>query len=72
MRLGGGRSASLSESLCFEAEEKALRDGEGRTAMKKYIMALDQGTTSSRCILFDKKGAVKSPLSRKTTMSLNS
>ncbi|WMC91538.1 glycerol kinase GlpK [Kineothrix sp. MB12-C1] len=26
--------------------------------MKKYIMALDQGTTSSRCILFDKKGKV--------------
>ncbi len=24
--------------------------------MKHYIMALDQGTTSSRCILFDKKG----------------
>ena len=24
--------------------------------MKKYIMALDAGTTSSRCILFDKKG----------------
>lgn len=24
--------------------------------MKKYIMALDQGTTSSRCILFDVKG----------------
>ncbi|MFV0342080.1 MAG: glycerol kinase GlpK [Anaerocolumna sp.] len=24
--------------------------------MKKYIMALDQGTTSSRCILFNKKG----------------
>lgn len=24
--------------------------------MNKYIMALDQGTTSSRCILFDKKG----------------
>ena len=24
--------------------------------MKKYIMALDQGTTSSRCILFDKGG----------------
>ena len=24
--------------------------------MQKYIMALDQGTTSSRCILFDKKG----------------
>jgi len=26
--------------------------------MKKYVMALDQGTTSSRCILFDKKGQV--------------
>ncbi|MCR5160541.1 MAG: glycerol kinase, partial [Lachnospiraceae bacterium] len=26
--------------------------------MKKYVMALDQGTTSSRCILFDKSGAV--------------
>ncbi|NLL76685.1 MAG: glycerol kinase GlpK [Clostridiales bacterium] len=26
--------------------------------MEKYIMALDQGTTSSRCILFDKKGKI--------------
>lgn len=26
--------------------------------MKKYVMALDQGTTSSRCILFDKKGRI--------------
>jgi glycerol kinase len=26
--------------------------------MKKYMMALDQGTTSSRCILFDKKGKI--------------
>lgn len=26
--------------------------------MKKYIMALDQGTTSSRCMLFDEKGTV--------------
>ena len=26
--------------------------------MKQYIMALDQGTTSSRCILFDKKGNI--------------
>lgn len=24
--------------------------------MKNYIMALDQGTTSSRCILFNKQG----------------
>ncbi len=28
--------------------------------MKKYVMALDQGTTSSRCILFDKKGQILS------------
>lgn len=28
--------------------------------MGKYIMALDAGTTSSRCILFDEKGAMKS------------
>lgn len=26
--------------------------------MKKYIMALDQGTTSSRCILFNKQGEI--------------
>lgn len=26
--------------------------------MKKYIMALDQGTTSSRCILFNKRGEI--------------
>lgn len=28
--------------------------------MKKYLMAIDQGTTSSRCILFDKGGNTKS------------
>ena len=28
--------------------------------MKKYIMSLDQGTTSSRCILFTKEGAIAS------------
>ncbi|MBQ2737843.1 MAG: glycerol kinase GlpK [Clostridia bacterium] len=27
--------------------------------MKKYIMALDQGTTSSRCILFDRDGVAR-------------
>ena len=31
---------------------------------KKYIMALDQGTTSSRCILFDKSGAICSMAQR--------
>ena len=24
--------------------------------MEKYILALDQGTTSSRCIIYDKRG----------------
>ena len=32
--------------------------------MKKYIMALDQGTTSSRCILFDKAGNICSMAQR--------
>ena len=32
--------------------------------MKKYIMALDQGTTSSRCILFEKSGRIASLVQR--------
>ena len=32
--------------------------------MKKYIMALDQGTTSSRCILFEKNGNIASMVQR--------
>ncbi len=32
--------------------------------MKKYIMALDQGTTSSRCIIFDKSGNIVSLVQR--------
>ena len=32
--------------------------------LKKYIMALDQGTTSSRCILFDKQGNICSMAQR--------
>ena len=28
--------------------------------MKKYVLALDQGTTSSRTIVFDKKGRIVS------------
>lgn len=31
---------------------------------QKYVMALDQGTTSSRCILFDKKGNIISMAQR--------
>lgn len=32
--------------------------------MKKYVMALDQGTTSSRCILFDREGKICSMAQR--------
>ncbi len=32
--------------------------------MKKYIMALDQGTTSSRCIIFEKDGKIVSVVQR--------
>lgn len=35
--------------------------------MSKYIMALDQGTTSSRCILFDKKGSICSMAQKEFT-----
>ena len=35
--------------------------------MKKYIMALDQGTTSSRCILFLKDGSIASMVQREFT-----
>ncbi len=35
--------------------------------MPKYVMALDQGTTSSRCILFDKKGMIQSVAQKEFT-----
>lgn len=35
--------------------------------MAKYVMALDQGTTSSRCILFDKKGNIVSMAQKEYT-----
>lgn len=35
--------------------------------MKKYVMALDQGTTSSRCILFDKAGNICSMAQKEYT-----
>lgn len=35
--------------------------------MQKYIMALDQGTTSCRCILFDKKGNIMSMAQKEYT-----
>ena len=35
--------------------------------MSKYLMALDQGTTSSRCILFDHRGKICSQVHREFT-----
>ena len=35
--------------------------------MKKYMMALDQGTTSSRCIIFDKQGNICSMAQKEFT-----
>ena len=35
--------------------------------MKEYIMALDQGTTSSRCIIFDKGGNICSMAQKEYT-----
>ncbi|MCD8067960.1 MAG: glycerol kinase GlpK, partial [Lachnospiraceae bacterium] len=35
--------------------------------MKKYVMALDQGTSSSRCILFDREGNICSTAQREFT-----
>ena len=35
--------------------------------MSKYIMAMDAGTTSNRCILFNKKGQVCSVAQREFT-----
>lgn len=32
--------------------------------MREYVMALDQGTTSSRCIIFDKSGTIVSSVQR--------
>ena len=35
--------------------------------MKKYIMALDSGTTSNRCILFDREGNIRSMAQKEFT-----
>ena len=46
--------------ICSKIEKRKAtgKSYGGLQMMKEYIMALDQGTTSSRCILFDKKGSI--------------
>ena len=43
------------------------RKGEGTEDMGKYIMALDAGTTSNRCILFNEKGEICSMAQKEFT-----
>lgn len=38
---------------------------------KRYVMALDQGTTSSRCILFDRQGKICSIAQREISAVLS-
>ncbi len=43
------------------------KKGKVEFIMEKYIMSLDQGTTSSRCIIFNKKGEVVSVAQKEFT-----
>ena len=43
------------------------KSGKESDFMEKYIMALDQGTTSSRCILFDHAGNIRSMAQKEFT-----
>ena len=44
-----------------------IKEGEEMSGIKQYVMALDQGTTSSRCILFDREGNQVSCVQREFT-----
>jgi glycerol kinase len=41
--------------FCYNLKKSFNIMMRGKPAMKQYIIALDQGTTSSRCIIFDKE-----------------
>ncbi len=60
-----GRNASVRAGIGCEGRRGLPERIEIR--MKKYIMALDAGTTSNRCILFDEKGRVKSMAQKEFT-----
>ncbi len=48
--------------------ESIIRENERqKTKMKEYVMALDQGTTSSRCIVFDKQGNIRAKAQKEYT-----
>jgi len=54
-----GRNCFFRFPFCLLIGMKSFRRKD-KQKMKKYIMALDQGTTSSRCILFNKMGEMVS------------
>ncbi len=54
-------SGKKNEDLC------SFLQVEGEERMKQYIMALDAGTTSNRCILFNQKGEVCSMAQKEFT-----
>ena len=47
--------------MCYDAKKK------GGILMPKYVMALDAGTTSNRCILFDREGQICSVAQKEFT-----
>ena len=40
--------------------------------MKQFVMALDAGTTSNRCILFDRRGNIRSVAQKEFTQYFRS
>lgn len=49
----------------FEAISKQKeREKKGVVALKRYVISLDQGTTSSRCVIFDRAGGVVSTVQK--------
>ena len=53
-----------SNNAIIPPEHQSSFFTERTSEMKKYIMSLDQGTTSSRCIIFEKDGTVASMVQR--------
>ncbi len=51
----------------FSARFSCLNLNQWRLVMERYIMALDAGTTSNRCILFNKKGEICSVAQKEFT-----
>lgn len=68
----GGKTAGWYVFLLFHHFRHLLAGNESkdkgvRCSMAKYVIALDQGTTSSRCILFDKMGNICSVAQKEFT-----